>query len=50
MAFSRRVGMEPANDLKKRIRSLCEEAGFIVGQSLMHLVRKEHLRESFASS
>jgi hypothetical protein len=46
MTFSKRVGMEPATDLKKRICSLCEEAGFIVAASQISMHRAETLQES----
>ena len=46
MAFNKRVGLEPASDLKKRITSLCEEAGFVVGESHMAMFREETLQES----
>lgn len=47
MSFSKRVGMEPAADLMKRIRSLCEEAGFVVAQTQSTLLRKQELHDSF---
>jgi hypothetical protein len=47
MAFSKRVGMEPATDLKRRICSLCEEAGFIVAKSQLVMKREEQLQKSF---
>jgi hypothetical protein len=46
MTFSKRVGMEPATDLKKRICSLCEEAGFIVAASYISMHREEELQKS----
>jgi hypothetical protein len=46
MAFSKRVGLEPATDLKKRIISLCQEAGFVVDGSRMSMHREEALQES----
>lgn len=46
MEFSRRVGMEPAVDLKRRIRSLCEEAGFVVSASQISMRRGPSLQES----
>lgn len=45
MTFSKRVGMEPADDLKKRICSLCEAAGFVV-ESQTSLHREETLQDS----
>jgi hypothetical protein len=47
MAFSKRVGMEPATDLKRRICSLCEEAGFQIGKSQIVMKREEQLQKSF---
>lgn len=44
--FSKCVGMEPATDLKKRICSLCEEAGFVVVAAKVSLHRRESLQES----
>jgi hypothetical protein len=44
MTFSHRVGMEPATDLKKRICSLCEEAGFSVASASMSMHREETLQ------
>ncbi len=46
MTFSKRVGMEPATDLKKRICSLCEEAGFSVVSASISLHREETLQSS----
>jgi hypothetical protein len=46
MAFGRHVGMEPATDVKKRIASLCEEAGFIVASSQISMHREERLQDS----
>jgi hypothetical protein len=46
MTFSKRVGMEPASDLKKRISSLCEEAGFVVAGSQIFMHREDALKES----
>lgn len=46
MSFSKRVGLEPASDLKSRIKSLCQEAGFDVLDASMHLHREESMQES----
>ena len=46
MTFSKRVGMEPAADLKKRIISLCQEAGFVVTESRMSMHRDDALEKS----
>ncbi len=46
MTFSKRVGMEPATDLKKRICSLCEEAGFTVASASISMRREDTLQES----
>lgn len=46
MTFSKRVGMEPATDLKKRISSLCEEGAFVVVSASISMHREETLQES----
>src|SRR5437868_4541214 len=46
MNFSKHVGLEPATDLKRRIESLCREAGFEVAAATMHLARRETMEES----
>jgi hypothetical protein len=47
MGFSKRVGLEPASDLKRRLVSLCEEAGFVVSQARVVMRREETLETSF---
>jgi hypothetical protein len=46
MSFSKHVGLEPASDLKTRIMTLCQEAGFEVMGAEMHLIRKETMQDS----
>ena len=46
MTFSKRVGMEPAADLKKQLIALCEEAGFFIAHSKVSMFREETLQES----
>src|ERR1022692_4180144 len=46
MSFSKRVGQEPASDLKSRIQTLCQEAGFEVLDAQTHLVREDTMQES----
>jgi hypothetical protein len=47
MTFTHRVGLEPATDLKNRIASLCEEAGFVVVSARMTMCRRGGIHDSF---
>ena len=45
--FSKRVGLEPATDLQRRLEALCEEAGLEVVEARMSLQRMDTMETSF---
>jgi len=47
MDFSDRVGLEPATDLRNRLKVLCEEAGLDVVASRMIMRREDTMEESY---